>query len=194
TLAEKANQAVDKLPVLSKIPFDSSYKYMAALVEEQGSKWIYVKGAPEKLLGMIPEEERIEWEAKIAEHAKRGERLLGAAFKQVDQQLESIGHENMESGFEFLGLAGIIDPPREEVIESIEQCKQAGIRVKMITGDHKETAVAIGAKLGIGNGLKAIEGRELDGLNPRQLEAAAMEYDIFARTSPTNKLQLVEAL
>lgn len=194
TLAEKANQAVEKLPVLSKIPFDSSYKYMAALVEEQGSKWIYVKGAPEKLLGMIPEEERIEWEAKIAEHAKRGERLLGAAVKQVDHQLESIGHENMESGFEFLGLAGIIDPPREEVIESIEQCKQAGIRVKMITGDHKETAVAIGAKLGIGNGLKAIEGRELDGLNPRQLEAAAMEYDIFARTSPTNKLQLVEAL
>ncbi|MEZ0480285.1 cation-transporting P-type ATPase [Planococcus sp. SSTMD024] len=194
TLAEKADQDIEKLPVRSKIPFDSSYKYMAALVEEQGSKWIYAKGAPEKLLAMIPEEKRLEWEVKIAEHAKRGERLLGAAVKQVDPQLESIGHEDMESGFEFLGLAGIIDPPREEVIESIEQCKQAGIRVKMITGDHKETAVAIGAKLGIGNGQKAIEGRELDGLNTRQLEKTAMEYDIFARTSPTNKLQLVEAL
>lgn len=194
TLVEKADQSVEKLPVLSKIPFDSSYKYMAALVEEQGSKWIYVKGAPEKLLKMVPEKEHVEWEAKIAEHAKRGERLLGAAVKQVDYHIDEIGHEDMESGFEFLGLAGIIDPPREEVIESIAQCKQAGIRVKMITGDHKETAVAIGSQLGIGDGLKAIEGRELDGLNSRELEAAALEYDIFARTSPTNKLQLVEAL
>lgn len=193
-LAEKADQTIEKLPVLSKIPFDSSYKYMAALIEEQGSKWIYAKGAPEKLLEMIPEGERFEWESKIAEHAKRGERLLGAAVKQVDGRMEAIRHEDMKIGFKFLGLAAIIDPPREEVIESIAQCKKAGIRVKMITGDHKETAVAIGSQLGIGNGLKAIEGRDLDGLNSPELETAAMEYDIFARTSPTNKLQLVKAL
>lgn len=194
TLAEKAEVPVEKLPVIMKIPFDSSYKYMAALVEVQGTKWIYVKGAPEKLLGMIPSEERSEWEEKIALHAKRGERLLGAAVKHVDHTVEAISHDDLKWGFEFLGMAGIIDPPREEVVDSIVQCKKAGIRVKMITGDHKETAVAIGAKLGIGDGAKAIEGRELDGLNAQQLKAAAMEYDIFARTSPTNKLQLVEAL
>lgn len=194
TLAEKADDEVEKLPVIMKIPFDSSYKYMAALVEDRGTKWIYAKGAPEKLLDMIQSEERDEWETKIASHAKRGERLLGAAVKQVDYTVEVINHEDMKCGFEFLGMAGIIDPPREEVIDSIVQCKKAGIRVKMITGDHKDTAVAIGAKLGIGDGAKALEGRELDGLNAQQLEAAAMEYDIFARTSPTNKLQLVEAL
>ncbi|MBT2584164.1 cation-transporting P-type ATPase [Planococcus sp. ISL-109] len=194
TLAEKADEPVEKLAMLSKIPFDSSYKYMAALVEERGRKWIYVKGAPEKLLEMVPDKERALWEAKIATHAKRGERLLAAAAKQVSDDAESIGHEDVESGFEFLGMAGILDPPREEVIDSIAQCKKAGIRVKMITGDHKETAVAIGAKLGIGDGIKAIEGRELDELDAQQLEAAVQEYDIFARTSPTNKLQLVEAL
>ncbi|MGM0899299.1 MAG: cation-transporting P-type ATPase [Bacillota bacterium] len=194
TLAEKADEKVEELPVLSKIPFDSSYKYMAALVTERDSKWIYVKGAPEKLLEMVPSKDRELWEEKIADHAKRGERLLAAAVKLVDSNTESIGHEDMGSGFEFLGMAGILDPPREEVIDSIAQCKKAGIRVKMITGDHKETAVAIGAKLGIGNGIKAIEGRELDELDDEQLIMAVQEYDIFARTSPTNKLQLVEAL
>lgn len=194
TLVEKADKAITVLPIISKIPFDSSYKYMATLVEENQQKWIFVKGAPEKLLEMIPPDDREFWEAAIAEHAKRGERLLAAAAKPVGEGVKSISHEDLMEGFEFLGLAGIIDPPREEVIDSIAQCQKAGIRVKMITGDHKETAMAIGAKLGIGNGGKVIEGIALDAMNAQQLAAAAIEYDIFARTSPANKLQLVEAL
>lgn len=194
TLTEKADKEIEALPILSKIPFDSSYKYMAALVVEQNQKSIFVKGAPEKLLEMIPAKERAFWEKEIAAHAKRGERLLAAAAKPVEEAVQSIGHEDLLKGFEMLGLAGIIDPPREEVIESIAQCQRAGIQVKMITGDHKETALAIGAKLGIGNGDRVIEGLELDAMDSAQLAAAAAEFDIFARTSPTNKLQLVEAL
>ncbi|HSI65853.1 MAG TPA: HAD-IC family P-type ATPase, partial [Planococcus sp. (in: firmicutes)] len=194
TLAEKADKPIEKLPVIAKIPFDSSYKYMAALVEEQNQKWIYVKGAPEQLLEMIPAEQRAEWEEKIARHARRGERLLAAAIKTVGEEVTGIEHEDLVEDFIFLGIAGIIDPPRDEVIDSIAQCKRAGIKVKMITGDHKETAVAIGAKLGIGDGFKVIEGWNLDDMDEQQLEKAVLEYDIFARTSPTNKLQLVEAL
>lgn len=194
TLAEKADKPVDALSVIAEIPFDSAYKYMASLVEEDKQRWIYIKGAPEKLLEMIPDDERVEWEHKIKDHAKRGERLLAAAMKRVDSYSSTIDHEDLVDGFEFLGLAGIIDPPRDEVIESIAQCRKAGIQVKMITGDHKETAVAIGSKLGIGDGQRALEGSELDAMDAGQLAVAAVEYDIFARTSPTNKLQLVEAL
>lgn len=194
TLAEKADKEIEIYPLASKIPFDSSYKYMAALVREGSQKWIYVKGAPERLLEMIPSAERGYWEEKILDHAVRGERLLAAAVKPVPSGIESIGHSDLQNGFTLLGMVGIIDPPRDEVIESIAQCKTAGIRVKMITGDHKETAVAIGSKLGIGVGLKAIEGRELETMDDEALAQAVNDFDIFARTSPADKLRLVEAL
>jgi magnesium-transporting ATPase (P-type) len=198
TLAEKAEGNVGKLAALSKIPFDSSYKYMAALVEADGEKMIYVKGAPERLAEMADlgneSEERKTWRRKIQAHTGKGERLIAAGMKKVDPSTAAIGHEDVESGFELIGLAGIIDPPREEVIESIQQCKKAGIKVKMITGDHKDTAVAIGAMMGIGDGTRVLEGRDLDKLGKAELAKAALEYDVFARTSPHNKLQLVQAL
>src|SRR5690606_29651452 len=131
---------------------------------------------------------------KMYRHANNGERLMGAAVKKVSSSKLSIDQEDMESGFRLIGLAGIIDPPREEVIEAIQQCKKAGIIVKMITGDHKDTAVAIGAQMGIGDGKRVLEGRELDRMDDRQLTYAALNYDVFARTSPNNKLQLVKAL
>ena len=198
TLAEKTEDAIARLPILSKIPFDSSYKYMAALVEKDGSQWIYVKGAPERLLKMADLEsssgEGANWQNKMYQHANKGERLMGAAVKKVSSAKLSIDQEDMESGFRLIGLAGIIDPPREEVIEAIQQCKKAGIIVKMITGDHKDTAVAIGAQMGIGDGKRVLEGRDLDRMDERQLTRAALDYDVFARTSPNNKLQLVKAL
>ncbi|WP_223641434.1 cation-transporting P-type ATPase [Planococcus sp. 4-30] len=198
TLAEKAEDAVERLPILSKIPFDSSYKYMAALVENDDGKWIYVKGAPERLVKMADLEfssaEERHWQDKMYQHANKGERLIGAAVKKVSSSKLSIDQEDMESGFNLIGMAGIIDPPREEVIEAIQQCKKAGIIVKMITGDHKDTAVAIGAQMGIGDGERVLEGIELDRMDDRQLTHAALNYDVFARTSPNNKLQLVKAL
>ncbi|MCC8147093.1 MAG: HAD-IC family P-type ATPase [Bacteroidales bacterium] len=94
----------------------------------------------------------------------------------------------------LLGLAGIIDPPRDEAIEAIKACSEAGITVKMITGDHAATAKAIGKEMGIGDGEKALQGRDLEKMNDQELKVAAQEYDIFARTSPEHKLRLVEAL
>jgi magnesium-transporting ATPase (P-type) len=94
----------------------------------------------------------------------------------------------------FLGLAGIVDPPREEVVDAIAVCSAAGIRVKMITGDHADTARAIGKELGIGDGEMALTGNELDDMTDEQFYAAACKYDIFARTSPEHKLKLVKAL
>ncbi|MGK7379589.1 cation-transporting P-type ATPase [Planococcus sp. 1R117A] len=198
TLAEKADEKVDKLKSLSKIPFDSSYKYMASLVEIEGEKFIFVKGAPEPIFDMAELETKSDqlmmWQKKIQEHAKKGERLIAAAVKSVDFSARSIDHSDMESGFEIIGLAGIIDPPREEVIDSIQQCKKAGIQVKMITGDHKETALAIGSTMGIGSNGLVLEGKDLERMDDEELAEAALKYDIFARTSPDNKFQLVRAL
>lgn len=97
-------------------------------------------------------------------------------------------------GIVFLGLAGIIDPPREETIKAIQSCQQAGITVKMITGDHVETAKAIGYEMGIGGGQKALQGRDLQKMSDEEMERVVKEYDIFARTSPEHKLRLVNAL
>jgi len=198
TLAEKAAEPIERHDSIAKIPFDSSYKYMASLIEVDGEKIIYVKGAPDRLFEMAfsaeEKQDRSYWEEQMVEHAKKGERLIGAAVKKVDASKEDLNHEDIASGLTFLGLAGIIDPPREEAIVAVSECLNAGIQVKMITGDHRETAMAIGKQMGIGDGKKALEGRELDEMSPAELQKAAVEYDIFARTSPENKLKLVQAL
>ncbi|WP_117161059.1 cation-transporting P-type ATPase [Paraliobacillus sp. X-1268] len=198
TLAEKASEPVARLDVISKIPFDSSYKYMAALVEEDGQKIIYVKGAPDRLFDMAnlknDTEDRKMWEDKMQRRTEKGERIIGAAMKYVDASTEQIDHEDIIDGLTMLGLAGIMDPPREEAIEAVKECKKAGIQVKMITGDHKETAIAIARKMGITNNERAIEGRDLDNMSETELQDTVEAYDVFARTSPDNKLQLVKAL
>lgn len=129
-------------------------------------------------------------------HARKGQRVIGLAMKELpeDSSPDQIDHEDLKEGLVLLGLAGIVDPPRDEVVDAIRECQNAGIEVKMITGDHKETAMAIGEQLGIGDGKHSIEGRELDNLSAEELKEAAQKYSIFARTSPQNKLQLVEAL
>lgn len=198
TLAEKANQPIERLDIISKIPFDSAYKYMAGLVEDNGQKMIYVKGAPDRLFDMANlaegSEERRLWEEKMLNRSRKGERVIGAAVKYVDQSVTSIDHEDVKSGLTMLGLAGIMDPPREEAIEAVRECRRAGIQVKMITGDHKETAIAIARKMGITENERAIEGRDLDNLSEEELQKVVEESDVFARTSPENKLQLVQAL
>ncbi len=203
TLYEKA--AIDHKPVnrISTIPFDSEYKYMATLTEANGKKVIYIKGAPDRLLDMAEKEKskngeqafnRQYWENKISELAGKGQRIIGAAYKTVADDTNAIEHEDIHDGIVFLGLAGIIDPPREEAIEAIRLCKEAGITVKMITGDHADTAKTIGFEMGIGDGTKALQGRDLERMTDKELETAAQEYDIFARTSPEHKLRLVKAL
>ncbi|WP_206613283.1 cation-transporting P-type ATPase [Oceanobacillus halophilus] len=197
TLAEKANKELPHLQKEAKIPFDSEYKYMAVLTTYHDSKYIFIKGAPDRLFEMAESTNTFSrefWEEKMLELAKKGERVIGAAYKKVPSNVQSIHHEDLKEEVHFLGLAGIIDPPREEAIQAIEECRNAGIRVKMITGDHPETAYAIGKQMGIGNGHHALEGRKIDQLSDEELAEAVQTYDIFARTSPHNKLRLVEAL
>lgn len=198
TLADKADEEVEKKPLLSKIPFDSDYKYMAGLVEEDGQKLIYIKGAPDKLFDMAGleegSEERHYWEEQVKVRSQEGERVLSAAYKEVSEDTDSIDHEAVENGLTMLGLVGIMDPPREEAIEAVRVCSQAGIQVKMITGDHKETALAIAHQLSITDSDDVLEGSEINEMSDEELKDAVQRVDVFARTSPENKLKIVEAL
>lgn len=203
TLSYKSGGKLETYERLTTLPFDSEYKYMATMIPHQNEHLIYIKGAPEKLLAMAREEETLEgtkpievdyWENQIQTLANKGMRLLGAAYKKAEKGQKEVTHEDIDNGIVFLGIVGIIDPPREEAISSIQSCKSAGIQVKMITGDHMDTAKAIGKELGIGDGQKAIQGVELDKMSPLELQRAAMEHHIFARTSPENKLNLVKAI
>jgi len=188
---------------ISTIPFDSEYKYMATLVEKDEHNVIYIKGAPDKLMEMAEFEKtekgydpfvKEHWARQISAIAVRGQRTIGAAYKIIDKSVKTIEHSDIHDGIVFLGLAGIIDPPREEVILAIQKCKEAGITVKMITGDHADTARTIAKELGIGDGAKVLQGKDLEQMTDEEMEKAVMECDVFARTSPEHKLRLVRAL
>ncbi len=185
---------------IDHIPFESEHKYMATLNEVDGERIIYVKGAPERLLELCNQQlndngetdvDADYWNEKIDEQARQGRRLIAAAYKKV-KDIDDISNEDIE-GLIFLGLIGIVDPPRPEAIEAIKLCYTAGIQVKMITGDHLATAKAIGIDLGFGDDVKAINGSELEKMDAAELRKAALEHTIFARTSPEHKLRLVKA-
>ena len=203
TLFHKAGIDHPPLNRISTIPFDSEYKYMATLVEKDDHNVIYIKGAPDKLMEMSEFEKtqkgtdsflKEHWERQISAIAIRGQRTIGAAYKIVDKNVKTIDHSDIHDGIVFLGLAGIIDPPREEAILAVGKCKEAGITVKMITGDHADTARTIAKELGISDGSKALQGKDLEQMTDEEMERIVMEYDVFARTSPEHKLRLVKAL
>ena len=203
TLANKAGFSDFKPERVDQIPFESDHKYMATLNDVDGDRYLFLKGAPDRLLELCGEElttdgskdiEKDYWNQEIERQANKGRRLIGAAFKKVNPEKSRIDHDDVESGMIFLGVIGMIDPPRPEAIKAIETCKEAGIEVKMITGDHVVTARAIGKELGIGDGTKAISGQELEQMSDEELKQIALEYDVFARTSPEHKLRLVKAL
>ena len=119
--------------------------------------------------------------------------MVAAAFKPANGETR-LTHDDLNHGLIFLGIAGMMDPPRPEAIDAIHACQQAGIRVKMITGDHPQTAMSIGKMLGITNSVQAVTGYQLEKMDDQELANAVVEYDIFARTSPEHKLRLVKAL
>ena len=187
----------------SKIPFDSQYKYMSTLYRLGDEEAILITGAPDVLFrlcqyqqtetGLQPFDQPY-WEGKIEEYAREGLRMVAAAWKPAADGQRELDHADLQDGVILLGIAGMMDPPRPEAITAIADCLQAGIRVKMITGDHPQTAMSIGQMLGIGNAASAITGRELEAMDDPQLSEAAQKYDIFARTSPEDKFRLVQAL
>lgn len=127
--------------------------------------------------------------------AGQGERLMAAAYSKLNAPADQISEDDLKNvDLYFLGLVGIIDPPREEAYAAIEECKEAGIRVIMITGDHAITAKAIADELGIGRDKDVITGTEIEKMDDEQLQDVVMQHDVFARTDPAHKLRLVQAL
>ncbi|MCJ1969470.1 HAD-IC family P-type ATPase [Pseudolactococcus carnosus] len=189
---EKAGLTLKK--VKAKIPFNSSYKYMATVHPYGQQDIIYVKGAPEVLMSLANLDKRdlSDWQQKAVELAQKGQRVLGFAYKEVDPQAD-IRHD-MLTDLTFAGLAGIIDPPKESAIQAVEACQQAGISVKMITGDHKETAKAIGEQIGLTHTAEVLEGLAIDLMSDDALREAVKHVDVFARTTPEHKLRIVTAL
>jgi magnesium-transporting ATPase (P-type) len=191
------------LPRTDHIPFESGHRFMATLHHDHaGHAFIFVKGAVEQVLAMCNqqrgqgEDEALDlpyWHAQMAEAGARGQRVLALAMKAVDHGQRELNFADMEGGFTLLGMVGISDPPREEAIAAVRDCRAAGISVKMITGDHADTASAIALQLGIGDG-HALTGGEIDMLDDEALRNAVREVDVFARASPEHKLRLVTAL
>jgi Ca2+-transporting ATPase len=187
--AKRRGVALEQLrrerPRRSSLPFDSSYKFMRATVEENGSLVSYLKGAPEVILQRcrLSTEERINWEEKAEGYAGEGFRVL------------AFGGRNGEGdeGLEFLGLALLWDPPRPEVPEAIRRAQEAGIRVVMVTGDHPATALAVAREVGI-RPSRVMTGLDLETMESGALREAVKETNVFARVAPEHKLRLVEAL
>ena len=176
---------------------------MATLVDVEDKRYIYLKGAPDVLLDLVEKEvshnqvkvfDESPWNEKIATNAKLGQRLLAAAYKEVSNTKETLTHEDISSDMILVGLFGIIDPPKKEAIEAVRVSRQAGISVKMITGDHKDTAMAIAKEIGIENYADALVGKDIEALSDEELEKVVMSTDVFARTTPEHKLRLVEAI
>jgi magnesium-transporting ATPase (P-type) len=193
-----------RYPRTDLIPFDAQHRFMATLHHShEGGAFILVKGAPERILAMCRRQRTAfgdqpldadAWNRLIGQIAKQGQRVLAVATKDVDPGKATLNFADVESDLVLLGLVGLIDPPREEAIEAVRDCRAAGIRVKMITGDHKGTAVAIAQQLALENPNDVLTGNDIDALDDSGLREAAMRVDVFARTSPAHKLRLVEAL
>ena len=191
-------------PRFDTIPFDSRHQFMASLHREsRGNAIIFVKGAPERIIAMCgceraPEGDRAlvayKWLADIEQIASRGQRVLAIATKTIDTSTTEIDFDDVENGLTLLGLVGLIDPPREEAVASVKACREAGIQVKMITGDHAITAAAIARELGLENPSNVLAGIQLDELHDEAVRARVKNTSVFARTSPAHKLRLVKAL
>lgn len=201
-LAAKANLAPVTTTLVNKIPFDSQYKYMSTHYQIGCEEQILITGAPDVIFALCAQQQtrhgadafnRAYWENEMERYARQGLRMVAAAFKPANGET-ALTHDDLSHGLIFLGIAGMMDPPRPEAIDAINACQQAGIRVKMITGDHPQTAMSIGQMLGITNSEQAVTGYQLEKMNDAELADAAVTYDIFARTSPEHKLRLVKAL
>lgn len=189
-------------PRIDSIPFESQYQYMATLHDApENMHIIYVKGSVEAILPRCQQDfegQKIDRSAIVQEvetMAKKGLRVLAFAKKSVPKSQQSIDHADIEQGLVFLGLQGMIDPPRAEAIEAVRSCQSAGIQVKMITGDHVTTASAIAKRIGLRNAdHNACNGQQLAQMSDTELAQMVEETAVFARVAPAQKLRLVEAL
>jgi len=195
-------QALDRHPRRDAIPFASEHQFMATL---HGSERVLLKGSVEAVLARCSRQsdrhgqsqplDRAAVEAAVAAMAARGERVLAFAIGRAEPAQQRLEHHHVAADLDFLGLQGMLDPPRPEATRAVAACRAAGITVKMITGDHLETARAIARQMGIGaDPPRAVDGRELAGLGPDAIAELVDRVDVFARVAPAQKLELVRAL
>ena len=196
----------DRTPRVEEIPFDSDRKLMTTVNQVNGKYIVYTKGGIDELLKRCRayeinneiHEDLDNYINKIREKneemAREALRVLGCAYKEIDHIPSKQEMETIENDLIFIGMVGMIDPPREEAKEAVEKCKTAGIKVVMITGDHKITATAIAKKLGIlENEDEAITGAELEQMSDEDLEKNVRKYSVYARVSPEHKVRIVTA-
>lgn len=190
------NQLETGMPRVAEIPFDSERKLMSTVHKMEQGYRVMVKGAPDVLLNRctLPAAQAQVIAEKNAEMASNALRVLGVAYKDITEVPAELTSEDLENNLTFVGLVGMIDPPRQEVKAAVEQCYEAGIRPVMITGDHKLTAVAIAKELDIfRDGDLALTGAELDLMPQEILEEEVTKYSVYARVSPEHKMRIVKA-
>jgi Ca2+-transporting ATPase len=193
-------------PRLAELPFSSEKRYMATLHPcQDGKAIIYVKGSVDRVLAMcqwihengvshgLTPEKSAEIENTNMKMASKALRVMALAYGECSPAPEQLSHEHIDGSLTFVGLAGMIDPPRVEAKKAVADCKRAGIRVVMITGDQKPTAVAIAQEFGL-SGEEALTGLELDKLNDEELKSRIEHVSVFARVEPLHKLKIVNAL
>jgi calcium-translocating P-type ATPase len=194
----------ERWPRLDVIPFDARRRFMATLnCDECGRRTIVVKGAPERLLEMAQNQraavggveplDRAYWQARAEDMANKGQRVLALATRDA-ADVADLTPAQVERGLSLIGLVGLIDPPRAEAVKAVAECLEAGIQVKMITGDHAGTAAAIARQIGLLDPERVLTGADLDQMDEHALSKAAISVNVFARTSPEHKLRLVTAL
>ncbi|WP_295728178.1 HAD-IC family P-type ATPase [uncultured Limosilactobacillus sp.] len=185
------------------LPFDSDYRYIARLTKNQqtGQQVIFIKGSPDKLFKMAtkadPNFNLNKWQQRVQEWSKDGKRVIAVGYRELSdgESLNEVEHHHLYAGLHLLGLAALRDAPREEVITALQTMNNAGVAVKMITGDDPTTARAIGKELGLAPGeIHAITGTEWDRLPVDERPQVADQTQVFARTTPQNKLEIIEAL
>lgn len=192
------------LPRIDVIPFESEHRFMATLHHDHsGHAFACIKGAPEEVMAMCSRQRQdgedrpldpAWWQARMEAMARAGQRVLALAFAPLPKGRTELEFSDLQGGLTLVALAGIMDPPREEAVKAVARCQAAGIRVKMITGDHGVTAQAIGAAMGIGSNGRVLTGAQVEALDDEALRQVVVDTDVFARASPEHKLRLVQAL
>ena len=193
-------------PRIDVIPFESEHRFMATLhTAPDGGQVLLVKGAPEVIMdhcdrqedktGQQPPIDREHFQTASDTFAAQGERVLALAWlPNPGVKAGSLGPADLPKNLVLLGLIGLLDPPRKEAVEAVKECHAGGIRVTMITGDHKITAAAIAKMLDIGDGKTAVTGAEIEEMDTATLQDRVRDVDVFARASPEHKLRLVKAI
>ena len=202
--ALQSQEAATTWQRLDVVPFDAKHRYMVTLDQAlmpDGTKtlWLHMKGAPEDLLAIAQPEQASVWTTRIHEMAGRGLRVLGLAVagplsESTETIREKMQSKQFGSDLQWLGLVGIMDPPRPEVTEALHACHTAGIKVKMVTGDHQVTAQAIASQIGMIDPSKVVTGQTLDHLSDDEFQKVVAQTTVFARTNPKQKLKIVQAL